>query len=213
MKKNFEFVVDHITIDRIPTLEAIHLVTFPESAITRLGQESIRRYYHWLLTGPFDAFQLGAWINNELVGFCFCGQYSGVLRGFVTNNRAFFIRRLVTHPWLVFNPVFRQRLYLAWGLLTRSRKRGPLTSVDIKNLFKPSFGILAIATHPSWQGRGIGRILMTEAENKANQGGYSQMHLTVHPDNQQAIQFYESLGWHKRMESAVWKGQMVKELS
>lgn len=197
----------------LPSVSMIHQLAFPQSAMTHLGSEATKRYYDWLLTGPHpDAFCIGLDRELTLVGFCFGGRFNAATGGFLQKNRAFLIGRVLTHPWLVFNPLFRARLTLGLTILRRLRRTQPAPPIAWSELAKPSFGILAIATHPAWQGQGVGKRLMVAAEARAREKGFRQMHLTVHPDNQQAIQFYEGLGWHPENESGSWRGRMVKEL-
>ena len=81
-----------------------------------------------------------------------------------------------------------------------------------KNSGSQPFGILSIATHPHSQGLGVGKVLMKEIENVARQRDFCEMFLTVHPDNHQAITFYESIGWEKIPRNGAFKGEMRKYL-
>jgi hypothetical protein len=52
---------------------------------------------------------------------------------------------------------------------------------------------------------------MQAVEREAQNQGYSQMHLSVHPTNLTATNFYLNNGWKKRLpESGFWTGGMVK---
>lgn len=56
----------------------IHLKSFPDSALTKLGSEAVRRYYLWLMTGPHDSVNVGAFDgSNALIGFCFGASFVG----------------------------------------------------------------------------------------------------------------------------------------
>lgn len=101
----------------------IHQLAFPQSAMTHLGSEATKRYYDWLLTGPHpDAFCIGLECELTLVGFCFGGRFNAATGGFLQKNRTFLIGRVLTHPWLVFNPLFRERLTLGVTILRRLRR-------------------------------------------------------------------------------------------
>ena len=76
------------------------------------------------------------------------------------------------------------------------------------------FGILAIAVHPDFQGLGVGQALMAHAESVARIQQFPQMQLSVAPDNQQAVRFYERLGWQRIVKPGhEWKGDMIKPLA
>jgi ribosomal protein S18 acetylase RimI-like enzyme len=212
----------------LPDVAQIHLAAFKESALGRLGHEAVRRYYEWLLTGPHKSVALGAWAREaetgreKLIGFCFGGRFHGALSGFVRKNRWFLARVVVMRPWLAANPLFRERLAQAARILrlsklfarrkpsTRARKPNPEHSTQRE----PTFGILAIAVHPYAQGMGAGKHIMREAERAARAGGYNLMNLTVHPDNVQAVGFYERLGWQKTplVPGGTWEGTMLKSI-
>jgi ribosomal protein S18 acetylase RimI-like enzyme len=191
----------------------IHSLAFPDSALTKLGAEAARRYYHWLLSGPHDSVCLGAFNGSDMLGFCFGGIFRGALSGFVSQNRVFLARLVVTHPWLLANPIFRERLTLGLRVLRRNRKPKPaVLPAPSAEPRARSFGILSIAVHPERQGGGVGRLLMAESERIALERGFRDMNLSVHPTNMQAIRFYEGLGWERVTQDGVWQGQMKKRI-
>jgi hypothetical protein len=54
---------------------------------------------------------------------------------------------------------------------------------------------------------------MKESESVARQRGFDQIGLTVHPQNHQAVRFYEALLFEKVHQKGVWQGLMRKQLS
>ena len=196
----------------LPGVAMVHMLAFPESALTMLGTEAVRRYYEWQLVGPHDVAALSAFANGELVGFCFGGIFRGAMSGFVRRNRKFLIGHVLAHPWLIRNQIFRDRLATGARVLKRHAK--PKASPPrLKNHNLNQFGILAIAVHPQRQGLGIGKLLMNEAEDVARRQGFQTMDLTVNPGNRQAVEFYERLNWIRFSKDSVWKGQMKKSLA
>ncbi len=194
----------------LPAAAALHLRAFPDSALTALGRESVRRYYDWQLTGPHEAIALGAFVDGALAGFFFGGLFRGAMSGFLRRNRRHLALRVATHPWLLANPLFRERLTSGLRILRRfsqpAAAPGPAAP-------KPRlFGILSIAVDPRLHGRGIGARLMQEAEACARQRNFPEMQLTVSPENSQAIRFYEGLGWRKEPPGPAWTGEMRKTL-
>ena len=188
-----DVVIAAIAAADLSAIVDIHTKAFPNSAITALGPEAVKRYYTWLLVGPHDAAMMGAWRGSRIVGFCAAGVYRDALSGFLRKNRAFLALHVATHPWLVFSPLVRQRMRRAAEVTIRFARRRPHVSAAVP-AEKP-FGILSIATDPDVRGSGVGRALMQDAEARARRGGFTKMVLTVHPSNEGAIKFYRDLGW------------------
>lgn len=205
--------VTPLVINDLAAVAVLHLRAFPTSALTALGIEAVRRYYLWQLTGPHEVTALGVMVDDRLAGFCFGGVFRGALGGFLRANRAFLMGRVLTRPWLLGNPLFRERLSTGLTVLRRIGRRPlasprPPATPDVR-----SFGILAIAVDPATQGGGVGRCLIEAAEQHARQRGFSQMHLSVHPSNIQAIGFYERTGWVRVVGTEAWRGSMRKQLA
>lgn len=202
----------------LPRVSEIHLAAFPDSALTLLGAEAVRRYYEWLLTGPHECFALGASVDADiLMGYCFGGVFNGALSGFLRQNRAFLFGRVLLRPWLGLNPLFRERATAGLRILRRFGRQPPTAPLPSSAVAEPKpglpFGILGIAVHPDAHGQGIGTALMAEAERTARRSEFKEMNLTVQMSNTQAISFYEGLSWEKTLEQGAWRGEMRKALS
>lgn len=193
------------------TVAKIHKNAFADSALSKLGLEPIRRYYEWQLTGPHDCYAIGAFDEtDELLGFCFSGVFRGALSGFLNNNLKFLFSWIILHPWLIFNPLVTDRIKMAFKIKKIAANALPS---DLKQVKTKSFGVLSIAVDPQIQGKGVGKLLMDAVEVEAKTKGFEQLHLTVHPANTQAVEFYLRCGWNKwSSECVVWNGLMVKPL-
>lgn len=209
--------IDPIETSHLPQVASVHLAAFPDSALTKLGREAVRRYYEWQIIGPHDGLNIGAFVDGQLVGFCFGGIRRGALGGFLERNRSFLIRRVITHPWLLSNPLFRERAkYAVQRLFGRLRPKQVSSSVPVAKTAvvqePPAFGILSIAIDPRLQGQGIAQALMDYSEFEARKRGFTKMHLTVHPTNTRAVRFYEKGGWRRNQDEKPWSGSMSKDL-
>ena len=217
MKNDLVHMSTNVIIRKIETRDLrevarVHMLAFPESSLTMLGREAVRRYYEWQLVGPHDVVALSAMLDLELVGFCFGGIFRGAMSGFVRKNRKFLIGQVLAHPWLVRNPIFRDRLATGARVLkSHAKPKAPAPMRPSEKL--NHFGILAIAVHPQRQGLGIGKLLMAEAEDLARRQGFQEMDLTVNPGNRNAVEFYERLNWIRFSKDTDWKGQMRKSLA
>lgn len=198
----------------LASVVAIHQRAFPDSALTAFGDEAVRRYYAWLLDGPHDAVLAGAWDGDRLVGFCAAGVFRGAMNGFLRANRPYLIYRVATHPSLLFSELIRSRVRAALTITLRYSRIARRHTASSAGSAPPSFGVLSIATSPEARGRGAGRALMREAEERARLLGYGRMVLTVHPENVHAVRFYEELGWKRHAsEGDAWSGAMHRVLS
>jgi ribosomal protein S18 acetylase RimI-like enzyme len=216
------------------------MAAFPHSALTLMGSETVHRYYHWQMTGPHEeVIALGVFEGDRLIGFIFGGFFHGSLSGFLRQNRAFLLWRILTRFWLLANPEFRRRTLDGFQVIRRVRNGRVLSPAANTMPARPpapagskqhaSYGLLSLAVHPQFQGRGAGKRLMLEAEAVARRAGYPEMHLTVEPHNWKAIRLYEAIGWEKvpasphprssptKLQSeatatAPWNGKMRKIL-
>jgi ribosomal protein S18 acetylase RimI-like enzyme len=207
---SFEAPVVKITHQDLRTIAQVHSRAFPESALTRLGLEAVRRFYEWQLSGPHDHEFVGIRRDGNLLGYAVGGVSRGAMAGFVRRNRGFLVRRVMLRPWLVCTCRFRGRLKLGLGSLARRKPSPPPAQPKAAGR---SFGILAIAVDPAAQGLGLGKNLMNHLEGLARAQGFDRMHLTVAVNNSGAIAFYERLGWMKHYSGGEWAGGMTKRLS
>lgn len=195
-----------INVNNCAEVARIHISSFPESSLTKLGIETVRRYYVSQMDGTNDCLAIGAFQNNSMVGFIFAGIFHGVLTGFLINNRWFLVSKVLTHPWLVINPMFRDAIKLALKKL-KNKKRQSVTS----NIKRREFVVLSIAVDPGVQQKGIGQLLMDYVENEAIERGFKKMVLTVNPLNIKAIQFYEKNKWTKTSNYTGKNIEMTKQ--
>lgn len=205
-----------LTLTDLPDVILVHIGAFPDSALTKLGGEAVRRYYEWLLVGPHDALNIGAFAQAKMIGFCFGGIFRGALGGFLEKNRGFLMRRVATHPWLLLNPLFRERAQFALSRLAKRFQPGYAPSSPKPAPLPPpnarSFGILSIAVAPQHQGSSAARFLMEYSEQVAVERDFSRMGLTVHPSNGRAVRFYEKMGWQRDIKGSSWDGHMSKAI-
>jgi ribosomal protein S18 acetylase RimI-like enzyme len=208
-----EVVLRKIQPEDLLHVVAVHINSFPESALTRLGAQIVRRYYLWQLTGPHKkVWATGAYVGDDCAGFSFSGIYNGSTSGFIQQNKRFLVKEVLLRPWLLFNPLFMKRLGEGVKLIRcYSKKRSPKITVA-GQLQMTDYGILSIAVADKYQKSGIGQMLMLDAEKEARKYGYRQICLTVHPDNTKAVRFYEKQNWQKFYQSDSWNGAMIKSL-
>jgi ribosomal protein S18 acetylase RimI-like enzyme len=156
-----------------------------------------------------EAFFVGIFRENHLSGFCLAGVFHKAISGFLRENKKYLAMKLLFRPWLVGEPLIRDRLRLSWDtLFRRQTKKKAQTIIPNK-----SFGILAIAVEPNTQGSGLGREIMNEIEKAAREKKFRFMHLSVALENIKAIHFYKKLEWRELADvDGIWRGFMIKTL-
>ncbi len=209
---NPEVTLKRVELKDLPSIARVHLVSFPDSALTKLGPTIVELYYRWQLTGPHQKVKAtGAFVADECAGFSFSGIFNGSTTGFIHTYKTPLIKAVLSRPLLVFNPLFLKRFSEGVRLLARFAKKGSGPKTDgLRSA--PNYGILSIAVSPQFQKLGIGQLLMLDAENEAFEYGCREICLTVHPDNTKAVRFYENQNWQKFAPSSLWNGAMIKTL-
>jgi ribosomal protein S18 acetylase RimI-like enzyme len=205
-------MIKFLEIPDLCQVSEIHRGAFPDSLLTALGTEVVRRYYEWQLIGPHETTALGVFEKDILQGFCFGGVFHGAMNGFLRKNRYFLIGKILTHPAVFLYPEFRQRILTGWKSKIFQKVNLALPNVSSAKA-RRHFGILSIGVDPELQRRGIGKLLMEAAEEEARKKGHQEMRLTVAINNLAAINFYEKLGWEKCLsEDGSFQGAMRQPL-
>ena len=216
-----EYSIRDIQSQDIDEIASIHKASFSDRALTQLGIGAISRYYAWLLSGFPDTHPICVVTDHdEIAGFCFAGHYSGSFSGFLRTHKKYLVLSLIKRPWKFFNPVVREQVLLAIRTIKNMMKsqkttlvKPPIPNVSQhKPTIQSSWGILSIAVNPVFQKQGVGRILMEAVENHASSIGYSRLHLSVHPENKTAVDFYKRLGWGEQTHVGTWQGLMEKRI-
>jgi GNAT superfamily N-acetyltransferase len=209
---NPEVILKHLEVKDLPLIAQVHIDSFPDSALTKLGPAVVELYYLWQLTGPHEKVHAtGAFVAGDCAGFSFGGIFNGSTSGFIHQYKVFLIKAVLRRPQLMLNPLFRKRLSEGVRLLARFGKTKS-ASIGAETPPTLNYGILSIAVSPQFQKLGIGQLLMLDAEDEALKYGCREICLTVHPGNIKAVRFYESQNWRRFAPSNLWNGAMIKTL-
>jgi len=197
---NHGTIVRNLRRDDLGDVARVHANAFPSSWLTKFGTQAIRRYYTWQLEGPHEIYPIAVTMHETFAGFCFGGVFPTAISGFVRRNLAFLILRAALHPTLFVQALGSRREAVGRSLLAPAR-------IPAATAKRP-FDILSIAVDPAHQGRGIGKLLMHEAQSLARRNGFTVMTLMVDPKNVAAVAFYEAIGWQKSLRNGGWRGNM-----
>jgi len=218
-----EYAIRNTVIEDLDEISRVHVSSFFDRALSQLGLGAVKRYYRWLLTSFPDSHPICAETpEGKVIGFCFPGVYSGSFSGFLKNNSWFLFSTILLRPWLLFNPIVRERISLSVRTLKklfkkRQQSKSHQGSASVSTLLNQSpkprlWGILSIAVDPAFQRQGVAEAMMRFIETLLKYEGINKLHLTVHTDNTHAVRFYEKLGWEKVPVGDTWQGSMIKWL-
>jgi ribosomal-protein-alanine N-acetyltransferase len=96
-------------------------------------------------------------------------------------------------PWT--RKTFEGELGREWAHIDVLRHAGRIIAFCDYWLVTTELHILAIATHPDFRGRGVGRVLLAHVLEKARATGCSLATLEVRRSNKPAIALYERAGF------------------
>lgn len=202
--------IRQLSIDDVHAVARVHMISFPRAVLTRLGSDVVVAYYRALFDGENDLYATGAFDDDSgaLLGFVIGGILSDLAGTFVTQNWGLVAARLMRKPWLVVDPLFRDRVRR--GLRAFRRKRGRSRPRGTRR--NNRHVVLSLAVDPSARNHGVARSLMLDQEAHARVTGRTILSLTVARDNHAAIGLYERLGYERHLETPgnVWRGQMRK---
>lgn len=210
-----DITVRELTAGDLPEVARAHLAAFPESILSRLGEEIVARYYAWQLSDANETYTTGVFAGDRLMGFAFGGFFHDSLNGFFRANRPLIASAVIRRPWLVLDPVFWNRFSMTLSSLGRERARKRQQAAgasEAPGRRKRPFSILSIATHPDHQRKGVGKLLIADQEERARRLGLHEIRLSVHPENEGAVSFYLNQGWQKLDGGDGWTGKMNKAL-
>lgn len=212
MNTGNRFKIRELIYKDLVNVADIHLLAFPDSVLSQLGRKIIIKYYVWQLNPPNECLAVGAYEAEEMAGFCFSGVFSDAEVHFVIRNWYLTVPILLKKPSLFrqIDPIKRLS-YIFKALVKNLYSQQQKTHVLETGLKK--YGILSIAVAPNYQRSGVGRLLMERVYVDARDKGHNQIRLSVHQDNNQAVQFYEKEGWTKYLDDTnKWSGVMIKKL-
>lgn len=175
--------VKPITIESIDSVVAIHLDAFKGFFLSELGKNFLFTYYDSVRKSDRGVL-LGCFEDDILLGFCASTKLSA---GF--------------NSYLVKKNLFR---FAKTGLLLLFRKPQALVHL-LKNFTKSTSSLndegkyaelLSIAVSTSAQGKGVGKLLLSQLEIVLKEMDIKQMSLTTdYDDNDKTLKFYKSLNY------------------
>ncbi|MBX2944877.1 MAG: GNAT family N-acetyltransferase [Cyclobacteriaceae bacterium] len=175
-----------------------HRKAFPKALSTAMGQAYVEKMLEWYLVDG-RAFIFFIEEAGTCVGYCGGLKYDGVPVGsassMIQHSYHAAVAAMVRKPWLFFHPEFLKKYKLAIKNVWRRWVKPSGSISSSKSCNPPHTGLIVIGVDPAFQGKGYGRIMLTEFERLSAEFGYHHLMLTVRSNNAQAISAYKKSGW------------------
>jgi ribosomal protein S18 acetylase RimI-like enzyme len=182
-------------------LAKCHKICFPDSLSDKLGLKYIAKTFHWFLNDNNKFLYHFQNANGEIVGYCggFVSQGigDGSSSGMLQHAFKEAVIGIIKKPWLIFN----KEVVAAYPFIFKNIKRKIFPSSYKKN-FKPYSsieqkyaGLVVIAVHPAYRGKGVFEELMNQFFIEAKQKGAIGGSLSVRKDNVRGIGAYKKNDW------------------
>ena len=168
----------------VDNIVSIHQQAFVDFFLTSLGKRFLRLYYRCMCRCE-EAITLCAVENDEIKGFVTCSYYSrGFNRNLIKNNCFRFVG--VTIGLMLTKPKAFFRL-----VQNMEKKTGECDVEDAGEYAE----LYSIAVMPEYQNQGIGKALLTKAEECLAKHNTKLSLTTDYYNNEKTICFYQSLGY------------------
>lgn len=199
--------IRRLTAEDIGGAAALHRIVFPDYFLTHMGQWFVEQFYSEFVEKK-GHYGFVAVCGKELVGSVIgTGDSERLFRHFY---RRHFPRLAVTLGWrIVVDPYIRRNLVSRIGHMRQafrslgrsSRQVGQ--STDPESADQPPVRLLSIGVRADWRGTGIAEQLVDRYCEELRHDGLEWVGLSVRPENQPAIAFYEKTGWQRTAASAT----------
>jgi len=193
-----QVAVTSLDLAHIPAAVRLHCEVFAESPSGRLGPHYVGALFRWFVNYDGAIVLAAEDATGNLVGYAFGAPaaYGATLRN---DLRMTVAGALVRRPWALLDRVV---LATMAGYLRQLWRRTRRSGVDVVGQASPEaplpsrvWSLVAIAVSPSHRRSSIGRLLLSEFEQRSRRSGASQLRLTVTLDNSSARRFYDRAGW------------------
>lgn len=178
---------------------------FPGEFMTLIGARFIRGFYRFYISRNGGIVLVAVDASGRVVGlvtggrpelrkqFCLrCVPLYVFDIAFSALTNKYVMRRLLQHIFSVIKSVL-----VSLRLMPGTAITGKVTA-DLPETWS---SLLSICTDPDSRGSGIGKLLLEAFEVESRARGYKTMRLSVHSDNDAAIELYKKCGWEIILET------------
>jgi ribosomal protein S18 acetylase RimI-like enzyme len=195
-EKNEQCITRPMDVEDVPTTVRIHMASFANFFLTFLGPAFLKQLYTGTLNDP-SGIAIVAEIDNKI-----CGFVTG------TATPSGFYSRLIKHRWWRFGMACVVPAILRPTVVPRLLRafKKPNQTADKKRCGT----LMSLAVAPEFQGKKVGKALVTAFLRESKNKGLHQVDLTTdRSDNEGVNRFYEELGFYCEQTYTTPEGRMM----
>ena len=196
-EKNEQCITRPMDVKDIPKTVHIHMASFANFFLTFLGPAFLKQLYIGTLCDP-SGIAIVAEIDNKVCGF---------ITGTATPSG--FYSRLIKHRWWRFGLACVVPAMIRPNIVPRLLRafKMPSQTADKKRCGT----LMSLAVAPEFQGKKVGKALVTAFLQESKKQGLHQVDLTTDKsDNEGVNLFYEELGFCCKQTYTTPEGRMMK---
>jgi ribosomal protein S18 acetylase RimI-like enzyme len=192
--------------DDVAGAASLHCRVFPDYFLTHMGQRFVERFYlefvdqarNYGLVAISDGELVGAVVGTlDYEGFFNCFYRQHFLRTAMT-----LLGRFLVDPYIRRNLVSRIAHVRQALRSVAARGRQTIPASEEPAVDQAPAHLLSVGVHPDWRGSGLAEELVDRYCDALWRDGWERVSLSVRPDNQRAVAFYEKTGWQRSGASA-----------
>jgi len=192
--------IREIEPDEIEQVLTVHQKAFEGFFLTSLGENFLKIYYNAIREND-RGILLGCFENEQLLGFCAATTLSSGFNSY-----------LIKKDFIEFSRIGIKLLFSKPKGLIRLFKNFTKSNPSVSD--EGNYAeLLSIGVSPTTQGKGVGKLLLSDLENILREKGIKQLSLTTDfHDNDKTLKFYKSLNYEVMYDFIAYPNRRMYRL-